>query len=169
MTSFKTADALATLRKAVAFIVRRNDEVMGKWHDISVLIDLCNVVAGYDENSSNMRGVDVTMMDDAFITNPPGSVCIPLRICLGMTPVISYTSNSEILAKWHRSLAHNRGMTPLLSASKGGTPIEKFGIKDDSELWFLSKDRLKQFLRKRKREDEKMKRTMVPKSSSAST
>jgi len=83
MTSFKTADALATLRKAVAFIVRRNDEVMGKWHDISVLIDLCNVVAGYDENSSNMRGVDVTMMDDAFITNPPGSVCIPYEDMFG--------------------------------------------------------------------------------------
>jgi len=57
----------------------------------------------------------------------------------------------------------------IIISVEGGTPIEKFGIKDDTELWFLSKDRLKQFLRKRKREDEKMKRTMVPKSSSAST
>ena len=34
MTPLKTADALGILRKAVAFIVRRNDDVMEKWHDI---------------------------------------------------------------------------------------------------------------------------------------
>ncbi len=83
MTSFKSRNALAILRKAVAFIVQRNDDVMGRWHDISVIIDLCNVVAGYEENSSNMRGVDVTMVDDAFITKPLGTVCIPYEDMLG--------------------------------------------------------------------------------------
>ena len=69
MTSFKTAAALATLRKAVAFIVQRNDAVMETWHDINILKDLCNVVAGYNENSSNMRGVDITMIKERSLYN----------------------------------------------------------------------------------------------------
>jgi len=38
----------------------------------SMIKDLCKLIAGYVENSSDMRSVE-----DAFITKPPGLVCIP--------------------------------------------------------------------------------------------
>ena len=77
MISFRTGAALAMPRRAAAIIVQRNDNVVGIWHDIDVIKDLCNLIAGYDENSSNMRSVDVPMVVDTFITKPPGLVCIP--------------------------------------------------------------------------------------------
>ena len=43
----------------------------------SMIKDLCKLIAGYVENSSDMRSVDVPMLEDAFITKPPGLVCIP--------------------------------------------------------------------------------------------
>ena len=59
MISFRTGAALAMPRRAAAIIVQRNDNVVGIWHDIDVIKDLCNLIAGYDENSFDMRGVDV--------------------------------------------------------------------------------------------------------------
>ena len=38
----------------------------------SMIKDLCKLIAGYVENSSDMRSVDVPMLEDAFITKPPG-------------------------------------------------------------------------------------------------
>ena len=76
MISFRRGAAFGTLRKAAAFIVKINADAMETWHHIDVVKDLCNLIAGYDENSSNMSGVDVPMLEDVFNTKPPGLVCM---------------------------------------------------------------------------------------------
>ena len=157
MIKFKTAAAYAALRKAVAFIVQQNDDVAGTWHDIDVLKDLCNVVAGYDENSDDMRGVDVSMIQDAFVTKPPGGTCISsVDITGDDTDYFLHLKLDQNDRAAKIACSQSRDDS-LINNVVEGIPIEKFDINDETELWKFSKHRLEQLLRQRKKEDDKKK------------
>eukprot|EP00984_Skeletonema_dohrnii_P014993 scaffold6414_cov105-Skeletonema_dohrnii-CCMP3373.AAC.4 len=53
-------------------------------------------------------------------------------------------------------IACSQSRDASLIINVGGTPIDKFGINDTTELWLHSKHRLAQLLRQRKKEDEKI-------------
>jgi len=155
MIKFKSGSAFSLLRRAVAFIVQQNDDVVGKWHGIDVLKDLCNMVAGYNENSADMRGVDVPMIEDAFVTKPPGGTCISFEDMTGDD--IGYFLHLKLEQNGKAvQIACSQSRDASLIINVGGTPIDKFGINDTTELWLHSKHRLAQLLRQRKKEDDKI-------------
>ena len=79
MEVLKKFKVYAPLRRAVAQILRRNDNVMETWHKFEALKDPLNMVCGYDESDDNMREVDVLMMRTAFETKSGQTCTIPFK------------------------------------------------------------------------------------------
>ena len=75
MDIFKSFKAYALLRRATVKLVGRNNDVMETWHSFKALTTPLNTVCGYDNTDTNMRDVDVLMLESAFKTKN-GQTCI---------------------------------------------------------------------------------------------
>jgi len=79
MDVFKNGKGYAPLRKAVALILCRNDNVMEHWYKFNDMKVPVNMVCGFDQSNNNMKEVYVAMMQSAF--EAKGSMtCIPFEI-----------------------------------------------------------------------------------------
>ena len=144
------------LRKAIAQIVSRNQNVMETWHKFEALKDPLNMVCGYDQSDNNMREVDIQMMEYAFETKM-GQTCIPYndvdgeyehgKDCFIHLNVGSDGKATQIAC----SLSND---TEQLFRVQGLTPTEAVGIDDETELWEGSTVRLQRFLKERKKADD---------------